>query len=53
MTWTGLQPPSVPLRTEMVLETLVLSTFNHLTLLVGWENFISRRESFKLNIVIH
>jgi hypothetical protein len=42
MTWTGLQPTSVPLRTrtEMVLETLVLSTFNHLTLLVARENFI-------------
>jgi len=33
----------------MVLETLVLSTFNHLTRLVARENFIilSRRESLK------
>jgi hypothetical protein len=36
-------------RTEMVLETSVLSTFNHLTRLEARENFIkfSRRESLK------
>jgi hypothetical protein len=39
---------SIPLR-EMVLETSVLSTFNHLTRLEARENFIifSRRESLK------
>jgi hypothetical protein len=42
MTWTGLQPTSVSLRmrTEMVPETSVLSTFNHLTRLEARENFI-------------
>jgi hypothetical protein len=37
----------------MVLETLVLSTFNHLTRLLARENFIilSRRESLKSYII--
>jgi hypothetical protein len=51
MTGTGLQPTSVSLRTrtEMVLETSVLSSFNQLTRLEARENFInfSRHESFK------
>jgi hypothetical protein len=51
MTGTGLQPTSVSLRTrtDMVLETSVLSIFNQLTRLEARENFIkfSRRESFK------
>jgi hypothetical protein len=40
-----LQPTSVSLRTrtEMVLETSVLSTFNHLTRLEARENFINEK----------
>jgi hypothetical protein len=50
MTWTGLQPTSVPLRTrtEMVLETLVLPTFNHLTRLVAEENFIKQSNTLQI-----
>jgi hypothetical protein len=51
MTWTRLQPTSVSLRTrtEVVLETSVLSTFNCLTQLEARENFVklSCRESLK------
>jgi hypothetical protein len=50
----GFQPRQVAsvslrTRTEMVLETSVLSTFNHLMWLEAQENFInfSRRESLK------
>ena len=38
--------------TEMVIETLAYSSFNHMTRLLAWEYFIefSRRKSFKLYI---